>query len=378
MTDQPGAPLTFREMNLRVFEGKPNPHVLFQPRFEPWFDWHRHAGDLPPRIAEMDIAEVYDFVGCAMRYVHYYTPQPNPIVQHFDPEVRIDHENQGDQRTITYHTPHGPLHETRRWTVDQTWRTVDHAGKSVDDLPKLRWLLARRHNRLDPDRFAAGDGYIGDRGVPQFWVPKSPYQSLCLQWMNFEPFIYALHDAPEEMAEIMAVIDRSYDALFQQIASHEGIRIVNFGENIAEAHGGPALFERHLMPYYEKRVGQLRAAGVFTHIHIDGAFRSLIPLIPQLPHDGVEALTPRPQADETLDEMQEAVGDKVLLDGIPAVLFMRQFPREQLERCVKDLVDRFGGRLVLGISDELPEGAEAEGFERLRWVADWARRTPAG
>lgn len=377
MTDQqPGGP-TFREMTLRVFEGKANPHVLFQPRFEPWVAWHRQFDALPAEIADMDVDEVYDHVGCSMRYVHYYTPHPSPIAQSFDADVRIERREEADRQHITYHTPHGPLHETRQWTVDKTWRTVDHAGKSLEDLPRLTWLLARRRNRLDSERLARCDAYIGDRGVPQFWVPKSPYLTLCQQWMNFEPFIYAMHDAPDEMARIMAVIDRTYDPLYEQLVAHEGVRIINFGENVAEAHSGPRLFERYLLPWYEKRVGQLRAGGVFTHIHIDGAFRSLIPLIRQLPHDGIEALTPRPQGDETLDEMHQAVGDKVLLDGIPAVLFMNHHPVEQLHRYVEDLRDRFGSRLVLGISDELPEGADAEGFERLKWVADWARRTSA-
>ena len=30
--------MNFREMNLRVFQGKPLPHVFFQPRFEPWYE----------------------------------------------------------------------------------------------------------------------------------------------------------------------------------------------------------------------------------------------------------------------------------------------------------------------------------------------------
>lgn len=372
MTSESDGP-TFREMTLRVFEGKTNPHVLFQPRFEPWFDWQRQFDRLPAEIADLDIAGVFDHLGCSMRYVHYYTPCPNPIVQSFDPEVRIEREDRGETQLITYHTPHGPLHETRQMTVDGVWRTVDHAGKALEDLPRLKWLLARRRHRLNAEAFARGDAYIGERGMPQFWVPKSPYLTLCQQWMNFEPFIYALHDAPAEMAEIMAVIDENYDTLYAQLVAHEGVRLINYGENVAEAHSGPTLFERYLLPWYEKRVGQLRAAGVFTHIHIDGAFRTLIPLIRQLPHDGIEALTPRPQGDETMDEMQEAVGEKVLLDGIPAVLFMSQFPVERLERCVKNLVDRFGGRLVMGISDELPEGAGVEGYERLKRVAAWAR-----
>jgi hypothetical protein len=41
-------PMSRREMNLRVFQGEPIPHVFFQPRFEPWFDWHTQFDSLPP------------------------------------------------------------------------------------------------------------------------------------------------------------------------------------------------------------------------------------------------------------------------------------------------------------------------------------------
>jgi len=41
--------MNYREMNLRVFAGEPIPHVFFQPRFEPWYDWQQQFGRLPER-----------------------------------------------------------------------------------------------------------------------------------------------------------------------------------------------------------------------------------------------------------------------------------------------------------------------------------------
>jgi hypothetical protein len=41
--------------------------------------------------------------------------------------------------------------------------------------------------------------------------------------------------------------------------------------------------------------------------------------------DGIEAITPEPQGDVTLEEMKEGLGDDlVLLDGIPALEYRRQ------------------------------------------------------
>ncbi|MBN1401250.1 MAG: hypothetical protein JXA74_10460, partial [Anaerolineae bacterium] len=154
------------------------------------------------------------------------------------------------------------------------------------------------------------------------------------------------------------------------------LRIVNFGENIHDQLISPRYWERYCLPFYHKRCSQLREAGIFSHIHMDGFFHSLLPYLRELPFDGIEALTPAPQGDVSLEEMAEHIGDKVLLDGIPAVLFMPQYTEGELMQTVEQLVALFHPRLVLGISDELPEGTGPEALERVRQVARWARSHP--
>ena len=95
-----------------------------------------------------------------------------------------------------------------------------------------------------------------------------------------------------------------------------------------------------------------------------------------IPFDGVEALTPTPQGDVTLEEIAEHLGDKILLDGVPAVLFMPQYSNEELMETVERVVSLFHPRLVLGISDELPEGTGPQALDRVRRVAEWCRTHP--
>ncbi|NIM06080.1 MAG: hypothetical protein GTO55_07250 [Armatimonadetes bacterium] len=365
--------MTLKEMNLRVFRGESLPHVFFQPRFEPWFSWHKQFDSLPPQVRNLSLREAYDSIGASMRYVQYYTDQPEPIEFNFADEVKVHERREGDYRKRRYDTPRGPLFQTDKFTVDKTWRVVEFAGKQAEDLPALRWLLERRIITFNADHFKTGAAFIGDRGEPQFWVPKSPYFALAQQWMKYEDFVFALADCPCEMEEIMQVIDESYDRLYEQIISSRLAKIVNFAENIAMAYLSTHYFEKYCLPWYAKRSGRLRKAGIFTHVHIDGYFKPLLPYLADLPFDGLEALTPTPQGDVTLEEMRGHIGDKVLLDGIPAVLFLDHHPRELLQECVEKLVEMFHPRLVLGISDELPEGGEEESFERMHWVADYCR-----
>ncbi len=372
--EQNHTPVSKGEMNLRIFQGREVPHVFFQPRMEPWYAWHREVGTLPAAWEGYSLLELYDELDLSMRYVHYYTGMPNPVQVHHTQSIEVEREQAGETAAIVTKTPHGDLVERQHLTQDNTWRTVEFPVKGTADLPKLRWLLERRRVTFSEQSFEQGSAFIGDRGEPQFWVPKSPYQALCQQWMKLDDFIYALMDAPEEIEEIMELIDRSYDPLYAELTAYEGVRIVNFGENIHEQLLSPAYFERYLIPWYEKRSGQLRDAGVFTHVHIDGFFKNLLPYLADLPFDGLEALTPEPQGDVTLEQMRDHLGDKVLLDGIPAVLFMPTYPEEKLHECVEKLVEYFHPRLVLGISDELPEGGGETSVERVRRVSQYCRR----
>ena len=112
----------------------------------------------------------------------------------------------------------------------------------------------------------------------------------------------------------------------------------------------------------------------FSHLHLDGYFHSLLSYLKHLPFDGLEALTPVPQGDVTLEEIKEAIGDKVLLDGIPAVLFMDTYTREELMETTEKVIRLFAPRLVLGASDEVPEGTGQEAMERVRMVAKYCKQ----
>lgn len=370
--------MNYREMNLRVFQGLPVPHVFFQPRFEPWYDWHRIFNSMPARFEGMSLLDLYDYVGASMRTVHYYTGIPDPIELSFQPEVTVHRQFQDREGVIIYETPYGDLVEYQKRTQDETWRTVGFPVKHLEDLKKLRWLYGKMDYSFNEANFDQGDVYVGPRGVPQFWVPKSPYQALAQVWMRLEDLVYCLADCRSEVEETMRVIDESYNSLYEQLC-YQGpggtgrLNILNFGENLHEALMGPRYFERYYLPFYEKRCAQLRKAEIFTHVHMDGYFHSLLKYLKILPFDGLEALTPVPQGDVTLEEIKEHIGDKILLDGIPAVLFLPTYSREQLMEMVEKLVELFSPRLVLGVSDEVPEGADEEAIARLKMVSDWCR-----
>ena len=366
--------MNYRQLNLAIFQRQPVDQVLFQPRIEPWFDWHRIFNSTPEKYKYAEVTGLFDALDCSMRYVHYYTGMPDPVVQRFSPDVKIERQEKDGHAEVVYQTPFGELTETQHFTVDHTWRTVGFAVKNQKDLRALQWLYENMEFQFDLDAFQKGSDYVGARGEPQFWVPKSPYQALAQVWMKLEDLIFALIDCPKDVEATMQAIDAAYDPLYEGICKSNTVNIVNFGENIHEQLLSPSYFRRFLLPFWEKRVNQLRNAGIFSHVHMDGYFKHLLPLLQEIPHDGLEALTPLPQGDVTLEEIKEHIGDKILLDGIPAVLFMETYPREQLIETTERIIDFFHPNLVLGISDELPQGAGLEAIERVQLIANLCQR----
>jgi hypothetical protein len=87
--------------------------------------------------------------------------------------------------------------------------------------------------------------------------------------------------------------------------------------------------------------------------------------------DAVEALTPAPMGDITLDEIKEAVGDDiVVLDLLPAIDFLPGHPVEALLDLTRRVIDMFAPRLILGISDEISQVGEIEKVEAVTELVD--------
>ncbi|MEK6645590.1 MAG: uroporphyrinogen decarboxylase family protein [Candidatus Firestonebacteria bacterium] len=365
--------MNFKEMNLRIFEGKKIPHVLFQPRIEPWYHWHKHFNMLPEKYKNMSILELFDDLKISMRYFDYYTNIPHPIETVYTDKIKIKENFEKEYGKRIIETPYGDLIEVLKKTPDDTWRTIDFPVKTKDDLKKLRYLYENTIYHFSIEKFETGVKFIGERGMPQFWLQKSPYQAF-RRWMHLEDFIYALCDNPVSIEEVIEAMDTSYNKFYDEIISYGKVKIVNFGENIHAHTLSPKYFEKYLIPYYMKRSNQLRKSGIYTHIHIDGYFKPLLKFLKDLPFDGLEALTPLPQGDVTIEEIKEYIGDKILIDGIPAVLFLPTYSRDELQKCVEKLVKLFHPKLILGISDEIPENADEEGIERVRWVSQYCQK----
>ena len=373
---QGGRRIDTRERILRIFQGRKVDKVVWQPRIYYWYYGNRlknklpkgykdkslrasfysniqpYNGNVPERYSDKSMIQIYDDLSASPRY-----PQEILGVNLFkvkNRRVRIKFINKGEERIIIHETPVGTLKEVIRHGYH-----TEYPVKTLSDIKIMEYILDDTEFGFDLDAFKIADREFGERGVVQSFYSRSPLQTLILSYMGFENTIYALNDHPDKMRDFLRVIEEYQDRIYE-IVLNSPLRILNFGENIDANIDSPSLFEEYLIPYYKKRTGQVHQKGKFCHIHMDGSLKPLLPLINKAGFDGIEAATPLPQGDVTLEELKDALGDTILIDGIPAILFLPRYSYDDLEEFTIKVLEMFSPNLILGVSDELPPTADIE------------------
>ena len=353
--------MTFRERTLAIFAHQPVDNVVYQPRIEHWYNVNKNEGTLPERYKDMSLLDVYDDLGCSIRSYPFFN---QCLKCKDDPKVKADGEQSGDIHVTRWTTPVGSV-ETHTRCTSLASHTDKFPVQTPEDARVMEYILRGRTWEFDDDLFAENDALVGDRAAPMVFIPRINLQRLFIEIMGVENTIYALADDRPMVEGLIKAIDESDEQMLRVVAESP-VPIINFGDNVDHHFLPPNLFERYVLPVYRERAEMFRTAGKFTHAHWDGNIKLLLPYAQQTGLDGIEALTPIPQGDITIREMKDALGDMILLDGIPMTWFLPHERDEDLARVTREIIEAFSPNLVLGISDEPSPVCD---IEKVRLVA---------
>ena len=361
--------LSNKEGILNTFAKKKIDRIVFSPRIYYWYLGNRlfkkgkHIKQLkdkiPERFLKKSQLDIYKMLEASPRYSEetLYLPL---IDTRINPEAKIEittqRGNKKDETITKYKTPLGNLTEAIAVGGGLGGHYTEFPVKSVEDMKIMQYILENTEFRFLQKNFIRAEKQIKDLGVVSTYLFSSPYQRLVKITMGFVRTVIFLKRYPNEMEKFISFLEEWDDQMYDSIAESP-LKVINFGENIDADLSPPPQFEKYLMPYFKRRVKQLHQAGKYCHIHMDGSLKDLLPLLADLPFDGLEALTPKPQGDVTLEELKDSIGDKVLLDGIPSILFLPEYSNEYLREYTQKVLEIFSPNLILGVSDELsPNG----------------------
>lgn len=361
--------LTNKQRVLNIFAKKKIDQVVYSPRLYYWYLGNRlfmkrnvekHLQtEIPERFLKKSQLELYDLLGASPRYTleTLYLPL---IDFKINPEAKIQLITKRGSKlgeSITkYKTPLGELTQKIAIGGGLSGHYIEFPVKTVEDMKIMKYIMENTECHFLEDNYKKAEDQIGDRGVVCTYIESSPYQRLVKTTIGFTRTVRLLKSRPHETENFIFFLEEWDNQMYNEIINSP-IKIINFGENIDGNLSPPPYFEKYLMPYYEKRVKQLHQANKYCHIHMDGSLKDLLPFFSDLPFDGLEALTPKPQGDVSLEELKDAIGDKIFLDGIPSILFLPQYSYDYIRKYTLKVLEMFSPNLILGVSDELsPNG----------------------
>ncbi len=359
-------------LNMDIIKRRSNGKVLWQPRISCWYlDKQFCKSELPGRYKGADLIGLYERLGCSDRLYDYFNPC---IETHIDESVSFeivpitDGATDRDFKRIIK-TPVGTVTELVRGNesnygmMPYKWLITD-----ADELKVLCYLEEATTYSFNMDTYNESFKKVSHLGIPTVFLPRTNIQKLLIELCGVEGTYYMLADYPDKVEHYFKVLSKSQEGLLKVIADCP-VESINYGDNLHCKILPDYLFRQYILPEYEKRGDILHRAGKFIFSHWDGDCRDYLKYAKTCFLDGIEAITPMPQGDVTIEEMKEALGDDiVLLDGIPAVLFNEEYPVSLLKNDTEKLINLFAGQIILGISDELPSNGL---IERVEMVRDW-------
>ncbi|MHC4562838.1 MAG: hypothetical protein ACYS8X_08720 [Planctomycetota bacterium] len=363
--------ITRKELNLAIFEGTTD-KVLWQPRLEMWIDHRRNTDTMPDRFKGLDNFGIYDELRSSPRYnVH------SGLGSHRDEEFgrrteEIDHQHVAS----ILETPWGELRTVtkRVWEGEKVVneRIEEFPVSTVEDLRVLTKMTEMVQFKIDPKAFEDSEAAQGDRAASTVMLPSDGFTDLIKSWSGLLNASYLLADYPNEMDAFIDTCHARDDRWLAEIFKIP-CRIFNLGDHTTNEFTPPPILERYCMPRWRK-IGKLMTDhGRYVHSHWDGNSRHLLPYLKDSGLHAVEALTVEPMGDMTLEGIKAAVGDEIIvLDMIPVIYFLPNYPASDLLDFVKRVIDMFAPRLILGVSDELSAPCE---IERIDMVADLIDKT---
>jgi hypothetical protein len=354
--------LKHHDRNLAIFQGDDPGGILWQPRLEYWYKVNKAQGTIPCHLQDASLLEIYDYCYASVRYftkpldVRYINVQTS---EQWETKHRLRRWWKTQKGTLTDVIHYDDWHSSAH--------NIEYKLKAPEDFEIIIFILQDEIWFWDQEAYQNDLQLVRKRGCPQFYFRRSPLIGLFIDHMGYEETIYTLYDHPQLIQHYIEAASEADNAIYKLLAKCP-VQVFSLGENIDAAMEPPPIWRKYLVPYYNKRVDELHSAGKYVHIHIDGRMKPLLNYLQDCHWDGIEAATAVLQGDVTLKEIKHAIGDAVLLDGIPALYFLPDlYQEEELVECIRRVVELFYPRWILGIADTLPPDGD---IERVRLVGE--------
>ncbi|MGD2158195.1 MAG: uroporphyrinogen decarboxylase family protein [Anaerolineales bacterium] len=275
----------------------------------------------------------------------------------------------------TYHTPVGSVSE--RVTTEYPFYyeggyaewILDYQVKKASDYEVIRFIVEDATYQPDYENILMAQERLGGDGIVFASVGRCPLQRLSIEFAGFERLVYDLHDHPSVIEDLLSIMEeRQYE--IYKIAVESPAEFIWSPDNISASRTPPKWFERYCLPFYNRYGALLHQAGKRYVAHMDGDLQGIKHLVAQCDLDVIEAFTPPPMGDLSINEALSVWPDKIISCNFPATLFLEN--EAVVYKYTLDLLAeaQCHGRFLLGITEDLPEESLEKGLPAIRRAMD--------
>ena len=254
----------------------------------------------------------------------------------------------------TFTLPDGELTERKRKGPDGSMWYSERAVKTKEDMHLLMKMFAKAEPAPDFGAISETIPRLGDDGIVVCRLPRSPLQSLYVEWMGPENTILALHDYPESFRSLLEAIS-DINIAIAEYAADSPAKVVWSAENITSDLTSPALYREFLLPYYSRLTEIFNAKSKLHGVHMDGMLQALVENIRETKLDFIEGFTPPPMGNLTAERALVEWPGKSLWINIPGSIFHESHPTAEM--LIRNLVSSVAdsGRAAFTIAEDLPD-----------------------
>jgi hypothetical protein len=285
--------------------------------------------------------------------------------------VAVDRRVPTHKRVIhRWVTPLGTLGSVKEMAVDGSLAQVKYPVETLEDLDVLEYVVTHTEFRADDARIDHVLEQIGDMGVADLAVWRSPFGRIVQEYLGLQQTVYWLYDHRQRMLDLLQVLEEQ-DLKVIELAARSNARIVIISDHADDALLGPRWYEEFCIPFYRKANRILHEHGKVVSTHLDGNILRLLPLLVETGFDLMDGCTPAPMTNYRPGELAAALGEgQYAYCGVPSVLFTQGVEERVILDSAQEIYDALRGRLVLNVGDVLPPNGDMRQVIRLgEWSA---------
>lgn len=282
--------------------------------------------------------------------------------------VRFETRTEGNESVETIETPKGILSSRRRYIPEtDMWFRYELHVKGPADYAVWADVVGRTRFVTDYDSVLNADRLLGDRGILSIEAPCTPYMDFVMWRMGAEEIVYQTADHERELIDLFELMHRKNLEAHRIAAGSPLGLLVRPIEDTSSMLSSPRLFRKFVLRHMREYAEIAHAGGKLFLPHMCGHLHDMLPILKDLPIDGIEAITPPPTGDCPITYARRALGkERILIGGLDATRFALS-PPEEFERMVREVLEAMKGdpRFVLG-HEEIHRNARPENLTAVR------------